>query len=308
MGRRAVDKLFQPEEPSVIRQEVLNIMQSVSPRMDTAAVEMAFADVQRLFSGKFPGFRACNTTYHDLNHTLSVFLAMARLIHGAILDGSELAESDVTVGLIAALMHDVGYIQEDQDTEGTGAKYAVSHIERSIAFLQQHGSRYGMSARAVSAAQAIIQCTDIAVDVSTLGFPSERIRLLGRLLGTADLLAQLADRTYLEKLLHLYDESREAGVGNYENELDIYRKAIPFYDFVEARLEKDLEGVARLMDLHFASRFNIRENLYRRSIENQKRYLAKILSFQDKNPRAHLKRRDILARIRKAYKSKDNPV
>jgi hypothetical protein len=275
--------------------------------MDTAPVEKAFDDVEKLFLGKFPGFRACTTTYHDLHHTLSVFLAMARLIHGAKLDRQNLRDNDIVIGLIAALMHDVGYIQEAQDTEGTGAKYAASHIERSIEFLAQHGARYGLSAKDISAAQVVIQCTDIAIDVSTLRFPSNRIRLLGKLMGTADLLAQLADRTYLEKLLYLYDESREAGVGNYADELDIYRKAIPFYDLVEARLEKTLDRVDRFMDLHFAARFKIEENLYRKSIENQKNYLSKILSFQDKSPRGRLKRRDILAKIHKAYKSEGNP-
>jgi hypothetical protein len=307
MNRRTIDNRFQPEAPSEIRREVLDILASISGQMDTAPVEKAFDDVEKLFRGKFPGFRACNTTYHDLHHTLGVFLAMARLIHGAGLDGQTLTGNDITIGLIAALMHDVGYIQETQDTEGTGAKYAASHIERSIEFVKQYGSLYGLSAKDIAAAQAVIQCTDIGIDVSTVRFPSDRIRLLGKLLGTADLLAQLADRTYLEKLLHLYDEPREAGVGDYEDELDIYRKAIPFYDFVEERLEKTLGGVDRFMRLHFASRFNVAENLYRKSIENQKHYLSKILNFQEKNPRKHLKRRDILARIRKAYNSQSPP-
>jgi hypothetical protein len=307
MNRSAIDNRFQPEAPSEIRREVLAILASISGQMDTAPVEKAFDDVEKLFRGKFPGFRACNTTYHDLHHTLGVFLAMARLIHGAGLDGQTLTDNDITIGLIAALMHDVGYIQEAQDTEGTGAKYAASHIERSIEFVGQYGSLYGFSAKDIAAAQAVIQCTDIGIDVSTVRFPSDRIRLLGKLLGTADLLAQLADRTYLEKLLHLYDESREAGVGDYEDELDIYRKAIPFYDFVEDRLEKTLDGVDRFMRLHFASRFNVAENLYRKSIENQKHYLSKILNFPEKNPRKHLKRRDILARIRKAYNSNSPP-
>jgi hypothetical protein len=307
MHRRAIDNLFQPEAPATIKQEVLNILRSISARMDTSPVEQAFDDVEKLFQGKFPGFRACNTTYHDLQHTLSVFLAMARLIHGALIDGQHLTDKDIILGLIAALMHDVGYIQETQDTEGTGAKYAVSHIERSIEFLRQHGALYGLSAKDIAAAQAVIECTDIGIDVSAVRFPTDRIRLMGNLMGTADLLAQLADRTYLEKLLHLYDESREAGVGNFEDEMDIYRKAIPFYDFVEERLQKTLGGVDRFMGLHFAARFNVEENLYRKSIENQKHYLSKLLRFQDKSPRIHLKRRHILARIREAYKTPDNP-
>ena len=48
---------------------------------------------------------------------------MARLLHGGFVQGTVLEERDAALGLIAALLHDTGYIQTREDDDGTGAKY-----------------------------------------------------------------------------------------------------------------------------------------------------------------------------------------
>jgi len=70
-----------------------------------------------------------------LRHTTDTFLAMARMIHGATLEGETFSERHINLGLIAALLHDSGYIQSESDLQGTGAKYTASHVQRSIDFL-----------------------------------------------------------------------------------------------------------------------------------------------------------------------------
>lgn len=95
------------------------------------------AYLKDLFSGKYPGYRGCTTRYHDLNHTLHCFLLMARLIHGAFINGVVFKEEDVVLGLISALMHDTGYLRDhfrvrwgiDQDLDREA-------IERNIKYLK----------------------------------------------------------------------------------------------------------------------------------------------------------------------------
>ena len=95
----------------------------------------------KLFRGNYPGYQKCNTWYHDLKHTTDCLLAMARLLHGASLNGLPLPDRDVVLGLTAALFHDTGYIQAEDDLEGTGAKYTLVHVERSVAFMEKYFAR-----------------------------------------------------------------------------------------------------------------------------------------------------------------------
>ena len=37
-------------------------------------------------------------------------------------------------GMLAILMHDTGYLKKRGDNEGTGAKYTLTHVDRSIQF------------------------------------------------------------------------------------------------------------------------------------------------------------------------------
>jgi hypothetical protein len=236
-----------------------------------------------------------------LRHTIEAFLAMCRLIHGAVLDNHSFSERQIITALIAAILHDVGYIQEESDTQGTGAKYKAVHEQRSMDFLSHQGFEFGLSDEEIAAGRMIIQCTDMDTDITAIAFPSAQIELLGKLLGTADLMAQLAEQTYLEKLLYLYYECEEAGIGDYESEVDILRKAVNFYDVFEARLKTTLGGVDRFMQLHFASRWGIHQDLYREAINKQKDYLLTILSIPDSDPRDHLKQGGIVKKVHQIH-------
>ena len=109
------------------------------------------------------------------------------------------------------------------------------------------------------------------------------------MLGTADLMAQLGDLAYLEKLPALYEECRESGTGEYRDELDIIQKAPTFYDFAEKRLQTTLDSTHRFMELHFEYRWGQRRNIYQEIIDSQKDYLIKVLNIPDTDPRGHLK-------------------
>ena len=293
--------LIPMDSPQDVLDEAIVILDLISPDFDTAPVTSAFNMVVNLFSGKYPGYRVCNTEYHDLRHTIETFLAMARLIHGAVLDGETFTDRHISLGLIAAFLHDAGYIQEEHDKDGTGSKHTTNHVQRSMDFLERHGSELGLSYEEITDGRAIIIGTDLAVDISTIVFTSDKVELLGKMLGSADMLAQMADRIYLEKLLFLYSEFKEAGIGDYESQVDLLQKTLAFYDFIAQRLKTTLNATDRFVSSHFASRWGTHANLYHVAIAKQRNYLEQILEIQDSDPRAHLRRGGIVDKIRREF-------
>ena len=112
--------------------------------------------------------------------------------------------------------------------------------------------------------------------------------------GTADLLGQMADRTYLEKLLLLYLEFREGGIPGYEVEFDVLEKTLPFYNLINQRLVKNLNNVQRFMLPHFRKRWNLDCDLYALAIKNNLSYLNRLISDHPKDYRAFLRRDNIV--------------
>jgi hypothetical protein len=277
----------------------------ISPDFPVARVTSAFEVTVQIYGGTYPGYQACNTRYHNLRHTTDDFLAMSRLIHGATLDGEKFEKSLISVALVAALFHDVGYVQRDDDHEGTGAKYTVGHVERSMDFLEQYCRERGFSEGEIAGGRNMILCTDLGADVAGIPFASRDVEMLGKMLGTADILAQMADRTYLEKLLFLYHEFREGKVGDYADEEDLLRKSVAFFDFALNRLRQTLGGVDRFMTSHFASRWGLQANLYNEAIERHRKYLTEALEKPDFSPEVYLKRDGIVKQVRTLYEDEE---
>jgi hypothetical protein len=306
-----ISKLLAVGSSEDILGEVLEILKRISSDFNTGPIADIFDATRRIYGGDFAGYRACNTGYHDFRHAIEAFLAMSRLIHGAVLDNQSFSERQMITALIAAILHDVGYIQEESDTRGTGAKHKADHEQRGMDFLSRHGSKFGLSAEEIASGRMIILCTDMDTDISTVAFASPQIELLGKMLGAADLMSQLAEQTYLEKLLYLYYECKEAGAGDYESEVDALRKAVNFYDVFEARLRTDLSGVDRFMKLHFESKWGINQNLYHEAINKHKNYLLAILNIPDADPRDYLKHGNIVKKVhqihQKTHLSRANP-
>ncbi len=246
---------------------------------DFSDARMIHEDVVALFEGRLPGYRACNTKYHNLEHTDSVALAAMRIMHGLSVRGRAFTFRDAFLTISAAFMHDVGLIQTTDDREGTGAKHTIGHEERSVAFAARYFSGRGWPAGDVEDCADLIRCTNLQISPSSLTFSSDKILLLGQVVASADLLAQMADRTYLEKLLLLYKEFEEAGLPGFESELDLLQKTGDFYENVAlARLKDDLGGAGYAARDHFRVRWNIDRNLYMDAVENNISYLRQVLN------------------------------
>ena len=123
-------------------------------------------------------------------------------------------------------------------------------------------------------------CTEIDVKspVDKINFSSTEIDLLGKMLGAADLLGQMADRTYIEKLPYLFHEYREGNVGGFKSEMDLLMKTEAFYEMMKVRLSKDLGDVAKYLPAHFEARFGVARNLYVEAIERNMEYIKNVLS------------------------------
>lgn len=286
-------KLLDISDTAGILAEVKRAASLILPNFDFRRFDDAFNDVDRLFQGKYEGYRACNTKYHDFNHTLMVLLAMARLMHGATVAGVRFTEKDVNLGFIGALMHDTGYIQSADDYTGTGAKYTLIHIRRSVRFIQDYYALEPYFAKDMKNFHDILSCTGIQTMVNEILFESENVALLGKMLGTADLLGQMADRLYLEKLMLLYSEFEEGGVPGFDSEADLLRKTVSFYKRTKTRFQDEFGNVNRYMVHHFKERWNIESNVYEESIENNINYLKFVLKHSRKNIHQTLRRNSI---------------
>jgi hypothetical protein len=298
---RQLSELVNMASPEAVLAEGQIILKLISQDLNLDLVTSAFHSTVSLYNGNRPGYHACNTEYHDLRHITDTFLTMARLIHGGVLEGNALTHRGMVLGLISALLHDTGYIQDESDLEGSGGKYTAQHVRRSMDFLERHALDYGLSGEDVRDCRDMILCTDLSMDIAKIEFSSKETKLLGKMLGAADLLAQMADRTYLCKLLFLYHEFREGKVGDYESEVDLLRKTVGFFDFIGHRLETSLGATHRFMISHFSSRWGIEADMYGEAIKNQKIYLEQILKMSNTDPREHLRRQGIVNRVRRKY-------
>ena len=283
--------LVDMQEPNQVMSEVKNIISLENPEFDFTSLDKVFNDITMLFNGEFSGYKKCNTFYHDLKHTTDTFLAMARLMHGYIAQGAKVSEKNINLGLINALMHDTGYIQKSDDNLGTGAKYTQEHVVRSIDFMKDYFKQNGYSEDDIKFGEDCIICTDLKKDINEIDFSSHEEEVLSKMLGSADLMGQMADSTYLEKLTYLYDEFKEAKIPDYKDEFDFATKSIGFYDFVKNKLENNLGDQKKYLANHFRKRWGIDKDMYSDAIEKNIKHLEYILDKSGESYRDNLKRK-----------------
>lgn len=259
--------------------EILNLARIIHPQIDVQPISRVHHDITRIFSGTYPGFRASNPTYHNLRHTCQVALASIRLLHGLWCEGRSFSAETLIQGLLSAYFHDTGMLLSDGDTANSGSQFFRGHEERSITFIQ----RYIKSSRLPDAYRencaAIIRCTDLNFDPEQYGFPSEEIKLAGQVIGSADILAQMADRYYLERLPLLFQEQKDGEEHRYNSPIELMEHTTQFYHTtVTGRLRVAFADVSRAMQSHFREYRQIDEDLYTRSIAKNIKYLESIIA------------------------------
>ena len=214
--------------------------------------------VKSMFDGRYKSYGKVTTEYHDREHTFQATLCMARLMEGRILSREHppLTSRDFRVGLAAILLHDVGYLKDAGDYEGTGAKYTLEHEERSVTIATIYLKENGWATRDIRWVVDLIRCTGPRSLINQLDFENQIEQFLARAVCSADYLGQMADYQYLEKLPILFQEFEESD--NFQNipvekrmfrsAEDLIEKTPGFWGFVQKKvLEQDCGGVFRYL-------------------------------------------------------------
>ena len=263
-------------DPEDVSREVCRIYQDLYQASTPSELGTAFDDLARLYRGELPGYRECDTDYHDVQHVLDVTLGMARLMDGCVRStrADVISERLFRFGIVVALYHDCGYIRHRKDTRhANGAEYTPVHVSRGARFLQEYLPRIGMADLA-QAASRVIHYTGYEIPVDQIRTPGPEFRLIGNLLGSADILTQMADRCYLEKCYdRLYPEFVRGGIARkrlqdgseeivFSSAADLIFKTPRFYQGATKRMREDLNGCYNYVEKHFGG-----QNLYLDELE-----------------------------------------
>ncbi len=272
------------EDAAQVRDTVIGIYAARYPGADFSPLARAFDDVHALFVGRYPGYLPCDTLYHDMRHTLDMTLAMARLIDGydrAHPVGDRLGPRRAMLGAIVALLHDSGYLKRTSEAAvANGAEFTKVHVSRSADFLLQYLPLAGFSAESNVAAQ-LVHFTGYELEIEDIQVDAPLDRVLGYMVGTADLIGQMSDRMYLEKCREfLYQEFVVGGVARetlpdgreivrYTSGEDLIYKTPGFCEYVARdRINRKLGAVDRYAAAHFDG-----PNLYTSEIQHNVDYL-----------------------------------
>ncbi|MGH7948129.1 MAG: hypothetical protein ACREQF_02765 [Candidatus Binataceae bacterium] len=174
--------LVNTTDPAAVNEEVNRVFVKLYPKAPTRVLNRSFKDLARLHHGEYPGYRACDTGYHNLQHTLDVTLAMARLMDGyersRDRDGA-LGPKLFGFGVVTALFHDIGYLRRATDTRHkNGAEYTLKHVTRGAKFVEGYLTELGMAKLALVASQ-IIHFTGYEQPVNKIRVPNPTFRMLG---------------------------------------------------------------------------------------------------------------------------------
>ena len=265
-----VTNRIQTTDVDAVQREIARLFRLLYPGAAHMVMDRAFADVAKLYVGQYPGYQACDTAYHNLQHVMEVTLAMARLM-----DGYERSRNGTPalgvrlfqLGVIVGLFHDIGYLRHTTDiTAKNGAEYTLNHVSRGAEFLRKYVPGIGLEDCAEEAAE-LIHFTGFEKRVAEILVQDPVLRMLGSLLGSADIIAQMSDRCYLEKCRdRLYPEFVAGGIAIkktakgeqviFQSGEDLVNKTPAFFESAVNRLEHDLGGAYNYAATHFGG-FNL---------------------------------------------------
>jgi hypothetical protein len=275
-----------------VRAAVADLFGALFPSNSFDSVWLAFHDFERVFTGRDPSYHAVDTTYHDMQHTLDMTLALARLIAGherSVEKKDRLGPDRAELAIVSALFHDVGYLRHRQRDAGAvnGAVFTRTHVSRSGRYLEDYLPRIGLE-HFTPVVSRIVHFTGYEISIDQIELDDPKDSVVGHLLGTADLVAQLADRCYLEKCRdRLYPEfvlggvaidDRPEGKVLYRSAEDLLGKTLSFYQTsARLRLENNFNRVYR----YFEAFFERGESPYIRFIRKNLTFLNSVIRLGD---------------------------
>lgn len=273
------------KQPLAVQAEVQNVYAALFPDGNIDFVPTVFEWVNSCFTGQYRDYLPIDARYHDLEHTLQGTLCMVRLLHNRAItnDQPPLDQRMFELGLIAILLHDTGYLKQRGDDTGTGAKYTLTHVDRSIEFAATLMREHDYTERDITAAGNMIRCTGINANLSAIAFQSDVERITGFALGTADLLGQMAAEDYVDKLPILFLEFAESarynpnkkGGNMFSSVEDLMQKTPAFWEkYVVPKINNDFLGLYRFLCDPYPDGANWYMNRIEHNISKLKRELG----------------------------------
>jgi hypothetical protein len=257
------------KEPAAVAVAVQAAYINAFPEGDRMFVPRIFSWAVDYFTGGLDDYQPIDVKYHDFEHTMQATLCLALLLQGRHLAKTQpaLPRPLFELALLAALLHDTGYLKKKGDIEGTGAKYTVIHVHRSAVFAAELLAKKGYTAPEIKSVQNMILCTGINAALDTIPFQTSLERIAGFALGSADLLGQMAAEDYVDKLPLLFDEFAEAARHNQDKQsfvslftsaADLRQKTPGFWEeYARRKLERDFGGLYRFLNDPYPSGPNI---------------------------------------------------
>lgn len=279
-------------DPQSVCDAVLAIYSRRYPNADLSIIPRLYDDFAALYRGELAGFLACDTSYHDIQHVLDVSLAMARLVDGyeqnqpaAEQLGVELAK----IGLIVALFHDSGYIRRQGEAGiSNGAEYTKIHVSRSARFLAEYLPSIDRE-DIVELTGKLVHFTGYEYSPDQIDIADPKLRTLGAMVGTADVIAQMADPAYLEKCRdRLFPEFELGGIARqtlpdgseqilYASAEDLLLKTPQFIKAtITERLDGQFGGLYQHVEAHFGG-----HNVYMDALERNCQHLETLIARND---------------------------
>jgi len=244
-------------------------------------LEKAIGDIAQAFRGDYPGLLRCDTLYHDLRHALDSGLAMARLLDGqASITAPESPEhvdrEHTLLGVLLALFHDIGLLRHSDEAHLQGAQLTPIHEARGVEFMRDYLERTELAH--LAGKSELIMVTRLVWHMPADLAPLDRA--IACLLGTADIMSQLADRCYLEKCRDfLFVEFSAIGLAGapglpYPDPETLLKNTPGFYSgLLKDRIHNEYADADRYMKIHFDG-----ECPYEASIQRNLSFLEELLA------------------------------
>ena len=208
----------------------------------------------------------CDCPYHDLEHTVLVTDVGQTILRGRLISQGDVSPHEWLHTVIALLFHDIGYLRgllRDDETDGyiidqsgqrvtppigaTDAFMMPFHVNRSCLFIQERFA--GDQTIDVETVCSYIEMTRFPVPEDA---HYQRLDTFPALVRAADLIGQMGDPLYPQKLSRLYTEFAETGEANrlgYSNAAELREGfAAFFYDQVYPYITEGLRFLRKTQE------------------------------------------------------------
>jgi hypothetical protein len=167
----------------------------------------------------------CDCPYHDLEHTLLVTDVGQTIRRGRLLSQGDVSPHEWLHAIIALLFHDIGYVRgllrdDEADsflTDNEGGRITPPLGSTDASLMPYHVNRSCMFIRERFAGDPNIDVSTVSSYIEMTRFPVpddghfQRVDTFAALVRAADLIGQMADPLYPQKLSRLYSEFVETG-------------------------------------------------------------------------------------------------